>query len=200
MGVAKATLPFGSETLLARVVHLMSGVTQPVIVVAAPGQALPALPGDVRLVHDRRPGRGPLEGMLAGLTALGGRSQAAYITSCDVPLLVPRFVERVAALLADDDIAVPFVDGLHHPLAAVYRTRVIPHIEALLEADRQRPVYLYELVKTRLITADELREVDPTLATLRNINRPDDYLAALQEAGFSAPSDVLQALGVQPPS
>jgi len=61
-------------------------------------------------------------------------------------------------------------------------------------------VYLYERVKTRLVTADELREVDPALATLRNINRPEDYLAALVEAGFAAPAEVLRSLGVQRPS
>jgi molybdopterin-guanine dinucleotide biosynthesis protein A len=199
MGVPKATLPFGTETLLERVVRLMSGVTRPVIVVAAPGQVPSRLLADVRVVHDRREGRGPLEGMLAGLAALAGESQAAYVTSCDVPLLVPRFVERMVELLADHDVAVPWVDCLHHPLAAVYRPSVIPQIESLLAADRLRPVYLYEHVKTRLVTADELREVDPALATLRNINRPEDYLAALGEAGFTAPPEVLMALGIDRP-
>jgi molybdopterin-guanine dinucleotide biosynthesis protein A len=195
MGVSKAMLPFGTESLLARAVRIVSSVAAPVVVVAAAGQELPEVPEDVRVVRDRRPGRGPLEGMLAGLAAIGDDSAATFVTSCDVPLLVPAFIERMASLLGDNDIAVPCIDGLHHPLAAFYRPRVIPHIEALLAADRLRPVYLYQRVPTALVTADELRDVDPRLASLRNVNRPEDYLSALAEAGFEAPPELLRALG-----
>jgi molybdenum cofactor guanylyltransferase len=197
MGMPKAMLPFGQETLLARVVRLMSSVAAKVVVVAAASQELPDLGANVRVVRDRRKGRGPLEGMLAGLAAIADQSSSAFVTSCDVPLLVPAFVERMASLLRDNDIAVPYIDGLHHPLSAFYRPSVILHIEALLAAERMRPVYLYERVPTRLVTAAELRDVDPTLLSLRNVNRPDDYLAALAEAGFTAPAEVLRAMGQQ---
>ena len=49
-----------------------------------------------RLWRDRLPDRGPLEGIAAGLRALGKRVEAAYVTGCDVPLLVPGFVRRHA--------------------------------------------------------------------------------------------------------
>src|SRR5882672_3104880 len=92
MGLAKATLPFGPELMLQRVVRLLSQVVQPIVVVAAPGQELPPLPANVLITRDEREGRGPLEGLLAGLTAVAPHSDAAYATSCDVPLLVPGFV------------------------------------------------------------------------------------------------------------
>jgi len=41
MGVPKATLPFGPETMLQRVVRLLGTVVSPVVVVAAQGQPLP---------------------------------------------------------------------------------------------------------------------------------------------------------------
>jgi molybdenum cofactor guanylyltransferase len=195
MGMPKAILPFGPETLLARVVRIVSTVAAPIVVVAAAGQDMADLHAEVRVVRDRHAGRGPLEGMLAGLSAVADESAAAFVTSCDVPLLVPAFVDRMASLLGDCDVAVPFIDGFHHPLSAFYRPTVIPHVEALLAADRLRPVYLYDCVPTRLVTADELRDVDPTLASLRNVNRPEDYLAALAEAGFAAPAEVLRAIG-----
>jgi molybdopterin-guanine dinucleotide biosynthesis protein A len=37
MGVPKATLPFGPETMLQRVLRLLSTAVSPVVVVAAPG-------------------------------------------------------------------------------------------------------------------------------------------------------------------
>src|SRR5438128_4376608 len=78
MGRPKAWLPFGGETMLPRVVRLLSQVVAPVVVVAAPGQDLPALPAGVAVVRDEERGRGPLQGLAAGLKALQGQAEAAY--------------------------------------------------------------------------------------------------------------------------
>src|SRR6184192_1290702 len=85
MGRPKAWLPFGDELMLPRVARLLGEVVSPVVVVAALGQDVPPLPAGVEIVRDEREGRGPLEGLLAGLTALDGRADAAYLSSCDVP-------------------------------------------------------------------------------------------------------------------
>src|SRR5687767_5196010 len=99
MGVPKATLPFGPETMLQRVVRLLGTVVSPIVVVAAKEQSLPALPDAVTVTRDEREARGPLEGLRAGLKALPESVAAAYVTSCDVPLLVPALVERMIELL-----------------------------------------------------------------------------------------------------
>lgn len=179
MGVPKATLPFGAETMLQRVVRLLGTVVSPIVVVAASGQSLPALPDGVTVTRDEREARGPLEGLRAGLKALPESVEAAYVTSCDVPLLVPAFVERMIALLGDHDIAVMEVDGFPHPLSAVYRRNTLPHVESLLAHDRLRPVFLFEAVRTRRVRPEEMTVVDPELRTLRNLNTHEDYLAAL---------------------
>ena len=190
MGRDKATLPFGPELMLQRVVRLLGEVVdlQRIVVVAAPGQLLPELPTGVTIAHDLRQERGPLEGLAAGFRALSGRADAAYATSCDVPLLVPRFVERMFELLGDHDIAVPRDGEHHHPLAAVYRLTVLAHIQKLLDADRLRPRFLFDELNTREVPVDELRSVDPELSTLENLNYPQDYLTALATAGCAEPS------------
>ena len=68
MGYSKAILPFGPELMLQRVVRLLSEVVSPIVVVAAPTQELPPFPSDVLIARDQREGRGPLEGLLAGLS------------------------------------------------------------------------------------------------------------------------------------
>jgi molybdopterin-guanine dinucleotide biosynthesis protein A len=165
-----------------------------VVVVAAAGQALPSLPEGVLIARDEREGRGPLEGLLAGLSAVEPLADAAYATSCDVPLLVPEFVQAMIGRLGEEDIAVPSEGELYHPLASVYRTSVLPQIRDLLAADLLRPTFLFERAKTRRVPVEELRAVDPRLATLRNLNRPKDYLAALQEAGYAPDAATLIAL------
>ena len=184
MGVPKATLPFGPETMLQRVVRLLGTVVSPIVVVAARDQSLPELPDDVKITHDEREQRGPLEGLCAGLKALPNSVDAAYITSCDVPMLEPKFVTRMIELLGDHDIAVMEIDGFPHPLSAVYRRSTLPHVEALLEKDKLRPVFLFDAVRTRRVRPEEMLSVDPQLRTLRNLNTREDYLAALSEAGY----------------
>ena len=183
MGSSKALLPFGPETMLQRVVRLLSEVVSPIVVVAAVDQQLPELPPGVIVTRDEREGRGPLEGLRAGLNALPAHIDAAYVTSCDVPLLVPAFVRQMLDLADGYDVAVIENDGFAHPLSAVYRRATLPYIEELLAHDRLRPAFLFDAVKTRRISPAQIT-ADLQLRTLRNLNTREDYERALAEAGL----------------
>jgi molybdopterin-guanine dinucleotide biosynthesis protein A len=182
MGRPKAWLPFGDELMLPRVVRLLGEAVVPIVVVAAPGQDVPPLPPGVEIVRDPERGRGPLQGLAAGLAALRGKVVAAFASSCDVPFLLPAFVQRLIELLGDATIAVPEVGGYKHPLAAVYRVEVAEVAERLLDENRLRPAFLFEAVPTRFVRPEELADVDPTFQTLRNLNTPEDYESARREA------------------
>src|SRR5690348_10026367 len=120
MGFSKAWLPFGDETMLQRVVRIVQRIVETTVIVAAADQQLPPLPIEVIRTQDAAPDRGPLQGLLAGLTALPQQTTAAFVTSCDVPLLSPAFIEKLFALAENFDIAVPAEEALLHPLSAVY--------------------------------------------------------------------------------
>ena len=184
MGTSKALLPFGPETMLQRVVRILGGAVSPIVIVAAPDQELPDLPSDVIVTRDEREGRGPLEGLRAGLKAMPTGIDAAYVTSCDVPLLVAGFVTEMLELARGYDIAVMEIDGFPHPLSAIYRRSTRRHVEDLLAHDRLRPVFLFDLVKTRRVRPEEIAS-DPDLRTLRNLNTREDYRAALMAAGLT---------------
>jgi len=186
MGRDKASLPFGDEQMLQRVARQVSQVIEPenIVCVAADGQQLPALASEIRVVRDRCGGRGPLEGLAAGIAALKSSVKAVYATSCDVPLLRPAWIDRLFELLGDHDVVVPREGRFHHPLAAVYRSSVLPRIEELLVADQLRPVFLFERCKTHEVPVETLRDVDPQLQSLLNCNLPEDYQAALAAAGL----------------
>ncbi len=184
MGRPKAWLPVAREIMLPRVVRLLSEAVRPVVVVAAPEQDVPPLPTDVAIVHDEERGRGPLQGLAAGLQALRGLADAAYLSSCDVPFLQPAFVRRLIDLLGGHAICVPRVGEYHHPLAAVYRLEVADAVAQLLAEDRLRPFFLFEAMATRVVEANELADVDPTFQSLRNVNTPEDYETALRDAAL----------------
>jgi molybdopterin-guanine dinucleotide biosynthesis protein A len=197
MGRPKTWLPFGDETLLQRTVRRVGEAAWPIIVVAAPDQDLPPLSSDIRVVRDPVEGRGPLQGIAVGLGAMEGLAGAAFVSSTDAPFIEPAFIRRLAALRAGGldffdffDIVVPRTDDHHHPLCAVYACSVRAEAEALLAANRPRPFFLFERVRTRIAEAPLLLEdpalaaVDPDLRSLRNLNTPDEYEAALREAGL----------------
>src|SRR3954452_12060988 len=201
MGTPKAELEWHGSTLLRRIVGIVArAVDRPVVVVRAPGQALPALPDAVEVVEDAREGRGPLQGLAAGLQAVRDRAPAAYVSSTDVPLLHPRFIARVIAALDDDvDVVLPHVGGFPHPLAAAYRTELADAVERLIAEDRMRPAFLFEACRVRRLPAAALLDdpvlaaLDPGLDSVLNLNEPADYEAARRRP---APAVSVQRFGV----
>lgn len=187
MGRPKFSLPFGDEVLLQRVCRILSDAAAPIVVVAADGQNLPGLPDGVRVVRDEYDSLGPLAGLATGLESLRGEVRAAFVTSCDAPLLRPEFVRRLIDRLGDHDVAAPTDGQYDHVLAAVYRTELADQARRLLDANRRRPLYLLEESDSLRIHVDELLDVDPNLNSLRNVNTPEDYEEVLALTGLGKP-------------
>jgi len=184
----KAALEWHGSTLLRRTVGLVARATGgPVVVVRATGQDLPDLPETVIVVDDPREGKGPVQGIAAGLTALAGQADTAFVTSTDLPFLHPAFIRRVLrGLDAPDgpDIALPVARGYQQPLAAAYRTSLAELAERLVAEDRLRPAFLFaecdvvRLDAAALLADPVLAALDPNLDSVLNVNTPDDYEAA----------------------
>ena len=186
MGKPKACLPFGDEPLLSRVVSQLSEVVAPIVVVGATDMPLPPLPAGVEYLCDRQPDRGPLEGLRVGLAALASQAPAAFVVGCDYPFVASVFIERLATLSARHDAAVVRVDGRLHPLAAVYRTSLVANIDELLGSGRSALLDLITQSNVRLVEPTELADLPSPLASLQNVNTPEEYAAALVQAGFAA--------------
>ena len=201
MGTPKAALEWHGSTLLRRTVGILARATGgPVVVVRAPGQQLPELPGHTTIVDDPREGKGPVQGIAAGLKALQDRADVAFVSSTDMPFLHPAFVRRVlSAVLEGADVGLPVARGYPQPLAAAYRTTLADLAERLVREDRLRPAFLFEqCAVTRLDEAalkDDpvLAALDPGLDSVLNVNEPDDYAKARSQP---APEVTVQRFGV----
>jgi molybdenum cofactor guanylyltransferase len=204
MGSAKAGLPWHGSTLLRQVCGLAArGVDGPVLVVRAPGQALPVLSGSVEVLDDPSEGLGPLQGIAVGLAALQDRADVAFVCATDVPFLHPAFVRRVLRAWAESDppwdVVLPVARGHAQPLAAAYRPTLALLAAKLVAADRLRPAFLFDecsvlrLDDDALLSDAELQAADPHLDSVLNLNGPDDYTAA---HGRPVPQITVECFGV----
>ena len=183
MGVSKAWMPVGREHLLQRMVRIVSGVVRPVVVAARHGQSLPSLPEDVAVVHDAVDDGGPLAGMAAGFDALAGRCEAAFVTSCDHPLLKRQFIERLITFLGSHPGIIPKDESHAYSLTAVYRLETRTILAALLAKRDLRVGDFVDRCGAYIVPAAELLDADADLDSLRNVNDPDAYAQVLRLLG-----------------
>ena len=203
MGTPKAALEWHGSTLLGRTAGIVArAVNGPVVVVSAAGQDLPGLPKQATVVEDPRQGKGPVQGIAAGLAALSGQAEAAFISSTDLPFLHPAFIRRVLRVLDerdDTDVALPVARGYPQPLAAAYRVSLAETAERLVKEDRLRPAFLFDECRVERLDDAALKQdpvlaaLDPDLDSVLNVNEPADYRAARARP---APEVTVQLFGV----
>ena len=173
MGTSKSALEWHGSTLLRRTAGIVArAVNGPVVVVRAAGQDLPDLPEQATVIEDPRQGKGPLQGIAAGLAALSGHAEAAFISSTDMPFLHPVFIRRVLRVLEEHhttDVALPVARGYPQPLAAAYRVWPAETAERLVKEDRSRPAFLFDECRVEWLDDATLRQ-DPVLAALDRIS------------------------------
>lgn len=179
MGTPKALLPFDNEPLILHVVGTLRRLFAEVVVVAAPGQELPAMP--VTLVRDDVAHQGPVGGICYGLRAAAG--DICFVTSCDSAFLNPSLIGHLVSRMPQHDVVVPHWQGRFQPLHAVYRRSVLPLLEEQLTRGELRPIFLFEKVRTLRMDEDEIRRVDPDGWSFFNMNTPEDYAGALKRWG-----------------
>ena len=186
MGTSKADLEWHGSTLLRRTVGILARATGgPVLVVRAPGQTLPDLAGQAEIVDDPAEGLGPVQGLAAGLAAVAGRAEAAFVCATDLPFLHPAFVRRVLrARTGGADVVLPVARGYPQPLAAAYAVTLAPVAARMAARGRLRLGSLFEecavvrLDEAALGADPELAAADPGLDSLVNVNEPGEYRAA----------------------
>jgi molybdopterin-guanine dinucleotide biosynthesis protein A len=203
MGTPKAALEWHGTTLLRRTAEVVARATGgPVVVVRAHGQELPALPTGIAVVDDPRDGKGPVQGIAAGLAGLRGHADIAFVSSTDMPFLHPAFIRRVLRILRDSevtDVALPVARGFKQPLAAAYRVSLADIAERLVKEDRLRPAFLFDECTVAQLDEEALRldpvlaALDPDLDSVVNVNTPADYQAALARP---APEVTVRLFGV----
>lgn len=133
-----------------------------------------------RVIDDVVPGSGPLGGIHAALYTLADADDAAFVVACDMPFVTRQLVDALLNLSHGVDIVVPVTERGYHPLCAVYRRTCLEPIETRLTQRRLKVMDLFDEMRTRVVTGEELDRIGDRHRMLANVNTPSDY-QALQE-------------------
>lgn len=182
-GGPKAEAPVGGVPMVARAVGALRAVVEDVVVVSARPLAAPPAP----VVPDRVAGAGPLGGLDAALRiALERGYEGVLLVACDLPLLGPALLGRVAASLGPHPAVAPArPTGGIEPLCAAYRVGVLEAVERRLGEEDRSLHALFREVGGRVLPPGP-----PGGPDLLNVNTPDDRAraeAALAGAGPGLP-------------
>ncbi len=156
-------------------VDAVAEVTSRVVVVSS--KPVPEAGPAATVIPDARPGKGPLAGLQAALREAATRGlDGVLLLACDLPLVTPALLARVAEGLEDAPAAAPSREGGGiEPLCAAYRVETLTAVERHLSSDDLSLHALFRDVGGRSIPAEEL---EGSATQLLNVNTPEDQRRA----------------------
>ncbi|OGQ98237.1 MAG: hypothetical protein A2505_10590 [Deltaproteobacteria bacterium RIFOXYD12_FULL_55_16] len=135
---------------------------------------------DWPMAADQYPGCGPLAGIHAALRTIS--QPRAFVCGCDMPRLNQDLIRFLCGLPGDHELALPWLPEGPEPLYAVYSKKALPVMEENLAHNQCKIGSLYERLRLRKVTGEEILQVLPDLTTFANINHQHD-LARLATMG-----------------
>ena len=125
-------------------------------------------------------GAGPLGAILTAL--VNATTSPTLVVAGDMPFLTEPFLQHLARVWRDLDVAIPrTADGLQ-PLCASYRDTCIPAIRRQIETGALKVTDMWSELTVRDVWPDEISSFDTNGNLFFNINAPDDYSRCLELA------------------
>lgn len=176
MGEDKRHLSVGDRTLLERSLSALRAVFHRVIIVIA--QDSPALTADVPVLRDLIPHCGSLGGLYTGLKR--AETDYVFVVACDMPFLHSGTIRWFTQLKGDWDIVMAKLQNGLHPMHALYGRRCLPVIEDMIRMGdlKIQGMATHPSLRVRILTQDDLREIDTEAQGFLNVNTPADLEAA----------------------
>ena len=177
MGRDKASLPFQGATLLRYLIDRLNGLADETILIT-PGSDV-NLGGNIKIVPDLLPDRGPLGGLYTALYY--GSQQAVAVVACDMPFASAKLLKYQCEILLSEnvDAVVPSsYEGLE-PLHSVYRRDVcLPIIKRTIDDGEWRLISWFSQINLRVLSSTEITSIVPTEKAFFNVNTPEDLKKA----------------------
>lgn len=170
IGSNKALLRLNGQTLIQRVVDALTELSDDIICVVRPEQALGV--SGAAVIFDPPGAIGVLAALQAGL--MRSRYSWSLVVACDMPFISLPLISYMQTLVEGYDIVVPNLEVGLEPLHALYHHRVLPALATAIVDGRKRVVSFYQGVRVRKVNEAEMRDYDPHLRSFFNINTTAD--------------------------
>jgi molybdenum cofactor guanylyltransferase len=170
MGRDKAWLDLGDgRPIVRRVIDVARQVADETFLVANDERffalGLPVVP-------DRFPDGGVLGAIATGLAAAA--HDRVVVVACDMPFLQADVLRFLIERCDGWDAVVPKVGEELETLHAVYTRACVAPIERALAAGGRRVTSFFADVRVRTIGEADLRDLDPDLRSVTNVNTPEE--------------------------
>jgi len=177
MGTDKAFLQLDGRSLLLRALGLLRTLTPEVRIVGPASKFAPY--GSV--VEDLYPGRGPLAGIHAALSA--SATELNLILAVDLPFVTGSLLRFILeqAQASNAVVTVPRIAGGYQPLCAVYRPAFASVAQDAIETGNNKIDALFALTTTRVLEENEFGRFAFSAAMFENLNSPEDLRRAVAE-------------------
>ena len=182
MGRAKGLIQFGGEPLILKTAQLVEPLVSSVTVIGPATLfrrlGLQTIPDRIRGVAEVPAFQGPLAGIL---TALGAsKSRWNLVLACDLPYLTQEWIDALLmrAQRSDAQAYLPRTSGGLEPLAAVYHLDAYDKLAEAFREGVRKVTDALKRVSVETVALKELGEFGDSELVLKNMNTPDDLVAA----------------------
>ncbi len=178
MGTNKALLPINEQPNIERLAALLKPHFRELILVTNHPEEYRFL--QLPTVSDHYPGKGPLAGIHAGLTAAA--NELNVIVACDMPFISPELAKMMLEQAADYDAVVPMINGQQHPLFSIFKKKAAAVMEESIRNDRLRMKQVLDLLNVRYLSENDLSmfKLGELERIFFNMNHPQEYEEAIQ--------------------
>ncbi len=185
MGADKAFVLLEGQRLIERVMGVLQQVCGEIIIASSDTRPYAAL--GARVVVDTIRSFGAIAGLHAALQAMD--TDLGVAVAVDMPFLNGPLLRAMVDAAPGWDAVIPALGprGVRgngprvrakdlgiHPLHAVYRRSCLAAIQAAIDRDDRRLNTFLPMVRVRYFAADDMRQFDPELRSLENLNTPED--------------------------
>ena len=177
LGMDKRHAILSGKSLLELSVNRLRNLTDEIIVVTGEEENLDI--SDVRFVVDIEEDRGPMIGLVSGLSKI--KNPYGIVTPVDCPLIPHEFLSYLKEKAVSYDLTVPRWKRGIEPLIAVYSKSIIPVVKEWIKKEKKLAPHLFiqkANLKVRFIEEEEISNYGSPEVIFLNINTQSDLRRA----------------------
>lgn len=171
MGTNKSLLTIKNKTTIEWITEELKSCTDKVALIANEQERYEFL--SLETYSDRYTDKGPLAGLESALYNID--ADIFVIAACDMPFVNRQVYNYMLEQIEDYDAVVPIYNQQVHPLAAVYRKRVLPKIKQQLEENNFKVRGFFDHIKVNYIRTFKPISNDILEKHFFNMNKPAEY-------------------------